>query len=135
MTVPVVVFPDAELWATQWLRNALSDRAESYAQNVYVSNAVPSTRRDRMVTFRRDGGPRLDVVREVARLGVNVWGRTEQEATDLARLVRALMWSAPNDGPPVYRVADLSGPSPIADESGQPRRFFTLELTMRGAEI
>lgn len=131
---PLVVFPDVEMWAIGWLRAALAARSEPYAAGVYVSNAVPSTRRDRMVTFRRDGGPRLDVVREVARLGVNVWGGTEQEAIDLARLVRALMWSAP-DGQPVCKVIDLSGPSPIADESGQPRRFFTLELTMRGAEI
>lgn len=129
----LVVFPDAELWATGFIRTALAGRTELYAEGVYVSNAVPTTRRDRMVVVRRDGGPRLDVVREAARLSVNVWGKTEQEVTDLARLVRALFWAAP-DGDPVCKVAELSGPSPVADDSGQPRRLFVLELTIRGEQ-
>lgn len=130
--LPVVVFPDVELWATGYLRSALASRPEPYAASVFVGTTVPSTRRDRMVTVRRDGGPRLDVAREAARLGVNVWGSTEQEASDLARLVRALLWAAP-DGDPVCKVTELSGPSPIADESGQPRRYATFELIVRGA--
>lgn len=132
--LPAVVFPDVELWATGWLRTALAARPEAYAANVFVGTAVPSTRRDRMVTIRRDGGPRLDATREAARLGVNVWGKTEQEASDLARLVRALLWAAP-DGNPVCRVDELAGPSPVADESGQPRRFLTFELTVRGSDL
>lgn len=128
----VVVFPDVELWATGHLRSALAARAESYAADVFVSNAVPAGRRDRMVIVRRDGGPRLDVVREAARLTVRVWGKTEQEATDLARLVRALLWAAPN-GAPVLKVSDLSGPSPVADESGQPLRLMSFEVIVRGA--
>lgn len=134
MQPPVIVFPDVELWATAHLRSTLSGRPESFASNVYVSNSVPSTRRDRMVVVRRDGGPRLDTMREAARLGVRVWAKTEQDATDLARLVRALLWMAP-DGAPVCRVTDLSGPSPVPDESGQPLRFFTVELIVRGAPL
>lgn len=129
--LPVVVFPDLELWATGYLRTALAARTEPYAASVYVSNAVPDPRRDRMVTIRRDGGPRLDVVREAARIGVNVWGRTEQEASDLARLVAALLWAAP-DGNPVCKVTQLSGVSPIAD--AQPRRYSTYELITRGVQ-
>lgn len=131
---PAVIFPDVELWAATYLRAALGGRGESYASNVYVSNAVPSTRRDRMVIFRRDGGPRLDVARDAARLSVRVWAKSEQDATNLAQLVRALLWAAP-DGDPVLRVTDLSGPSPVADESGQPLRFFTLEVLVRGTVL
>jgi hypothetical protein len=138
-----VVFPDVELWATGWLRSALTARAEPYAADVFVSNARPSAEAwtsahpsipypARMVTVRRDGGPRLDVVREAARLGVNVWGKTEQEASDLARLVRALLWSAP-DGDPVCKVTETSGPSPIPDV--QPRRYMTFELVVRGTDL
>lgn len=127
-----VIFPDVELWATGYLRAALAARTEPYAAAVYVGTAVPSTRRDRMVTVRRDGGPRLDVIREAARLGVNVWGKTEQEVSDLARLVRALLWAAP-DGKPVTKVTELSGPSPIPDV--QPRRFLTFELVVRGSTL
>lgn len=129
-----VVFPDIELWATGYIRTALAGRPESYALNVHVSNETPRSRRDRMVIVRRDGGPRLDEVREAARLAVRVWGRTEQEATDLARLVRALIWVAP-DGNPVLRVTELSGPTPVADESKQPLRYMTFELTLRGTNL
>jgi len=132
--MPFVEFPDVELWATTYLRAALAARPESYAAGVKVGVAVPATRSDRMVQVRRDGGPRLDMAREAARLGVNVWGKTEQEATDLARLVRALFGGAA-DGKPVCRVQELSGPSPVADESGQPRRFLTFELVVRGSNL
>lgn len=131
MTTPVV-FPDVELWATTWLRAALTGRAEPYTQGVLVGVVLPTTRRPRMVMVRRDGGPRLDVAREAARLGVNVWGATEQEASDLARLVAALLWAAP-DGNPVCKATQLAGPSPVADS--QPRRYMTFELVVRGADL
>jgi len=132
--MPFVEFPDVELWATTYLRAALAARPEPYAAGVKVGVAVPATRSDRMVQVRRDGGPRLDATREAARLGVNVWGKTEQEVTDLARLVRALLGGGA-DGAPVCRVHELSGPSPVADESGQPRRFMTFELVVRGVDL
>ncbi len=133
MTFPVVVMPDVELWATGHLRTALAARLEAYASNVHVSNAVPATRLSRMVIVRRDGGPRLDHVREVARLGVRVWAMTERDATDLARLVAALLWAAPN-GAPVLRVTQPTGPTPVADPSGQPLRYLTFEVTVRGTQ-
>lgn len=133
MRAPVVIFPDAELFFTGFTRDALSDRPEPYTSGVRVDNKTPNPRADRMVSFRRDGGPRLDMVREVARLGINVWGRTEQEVTDLARLVGALV-GASADGMPVISVSQ-NGPSPVPDESGQPRRFFTIEAVMRGVQL
>lgn len=129
-----VVFPDVELWVCTYLRGVLATRPESYASTAYVGNKVPNPRHDRMVVVRRDGGPRLDVVREAARLTIRTWATTEQEAANLARLVRALMWAAP-DGDPVCRVTDLSGPSPVADESGKPVRVFVLELIVRGEPL
>lgn len=127
-----VEFPDVELWATVYLRLALAARSEPYAAGVLVGVVVPDTRRDRMVMVRRDGGPRLDQVRESARLTVRVWGRTEQEASDLARLVAALLWASP-DGDPVLRVTQNSGPSPIPDE--QPQRLMSFDVVVRGTQI
>ena len=127
-----VIFPDVELWACGWLRTALDARTEPYADGVKVGTTVPNPRPARLVTIRRDGGPRLDTVRESARIGVNVWAGTEQDASDLAALVRALLWSAP-DGAPVCRVVELSGPSPVADD--QPRRYMTFELIVKGADL
>lgn len=125
----LVVFPDIELWATDYLRDALAARPESYASDVFVATTVPSPRRDRMVIVRRDGGPRLDAVRERARIAVRVFAATEEDVTDLARMVRALLWVGA-DGKPVSRVDELSGPSAIPDE--QPHRYMTFELIARG---
>jgi hypothetical protein len=129
--LPVIVAPDVELWACGWLRSALGDRDEPYASDVFVSNAVPNPRRDRMVTFRRDGGPRINIVEQQPRLGVNVWATTAQDATDLARLVEGLLLSV-RDVPPVVAVSSLSGPSPVED--AQPRRYFTVHLITKGTE-
>lgn len=136
MALPVVIFPDVELWSTTYLRGRLAGRPEAFAGGVFVGNVVPGTRRDRMVVFRRDGGPRVSAVTDAARLSVRVWGRTEQEATDLARLVRALLHDATSDDDgPVVRVTDQSGPSPVADESNQPLRFMVVELFVRGTAL
>ena len=128
---PVVLMPDVELWAVEWLRAALAARSEPYASGVTVVTKVPASIPSRLVQVRRDGGARIDVARDNPRLTVNVWADTEADVSDLAGLVRALLWSAP-DGDPVCRVVELSGPSPIADT--KPRRFMTFELITRGAQ-
>lgn len=130
---PVVVFPDVELWACQYLRTELDARPEAETENVWVGNVLPDQRTDRMVAVRRDGGPRQGPTRDVARLTVRCWGSSEQEVTDLSRLVAALLWAAP-DGDPVIRVEQSTGPTPIADDSRQPLRLQTFELTVRGVD-
>ena len=139
MALPVVLFADLELWATGVLRTALAARAEPYTDDVYVGNDVPKNaatgepeRRPRMVTVRRDGGPRDKMAPlETARVGVNVYAETDQDANDLARMVAALLWASPN-GAPVVKVNQTSGPSTIDDPSRLPRRYMTFELRARG---
>lgn len=132
MTIlPVVIHDDIELWATARLRELLAARPEAYTKNVLVSNKVPNPRRDRMVTIRRDGGGRLDAVREAPRLGVNVWAKTEKDAADLARMVAALLAASP-DGNPVSRVRITGGPYAVDDESRQPRFYITAEAISKG---
>lgn len=128
-----VLFPDAELWATTHLRAALSDRAESYATGAFVSNAVPTTRRDRMVIVRRDGGAD-DGLFDHPRLSVQTWAKTEQDATDLARLVSALMRTLPGDGV-CTSVRKNSGPNAVPDPSGQPLRYQVFDVTLRGVNL
>ena len=132
--LPVVIFDDIELWTTTTLRAAITARTEAYTDNVFVSNKVPNPRRDRMVIVRRDGGPRLDVAREAARIGVRVWALTDQDATDLARLVAALLWAAP-DGDPVCKVTQMLGPTWTADESGASLLYSTYELIVKGRDL
>lgn len=127
----LIIHGDVELWATTYLRTALA--VHPIGLGVFVSNRVPDPRRPTMVIVRRDGGARLDTVREEARLNVRVWASTDREATDLAALVRALMWAAP-DGKPVVRVTELSGPTPVPDESGQSLRYLLFNVTQRGTQ-
>lgn len=129
-----VVFPDGELHFTGYLRAALAARPEPFAGSVYVSNAVPSTRRTRMVIVRRDGGVNLDVAREAARFGFEVWAGTEKDAADLSRLVRALLLRSP-DGDPVCAVNFVNGPLRVTEESEQPKRYLSGEFIIRGVPL
>jgi hypothetical protein len=139
MTLEVVLFDDIELVVTGALRTALAARAEPYTDNVYVSNQTaldavtgqPVTHA-RTVTIRRDGGPRLDVARDQARIGVNVWADTEQDCNDLARMVAALLWAMP-DGDPILRVDQTTGPSVVPDD--RPHRYLTFDVLMRGTDL
>lgn len=128
-----ILFPDVELWATGYLRTALAAREETYAAGVYVANTVPNPRRNRMVILRRDGGRAFDVFDD-ARVSVRVWAATEQDATDLSRLVAALLWAAP-DGSPVVRVTQESGNSPVPDESGAHLRYSVFTIRTRGDQL
>lgn len=126
MTLPVVVFPDLELWATGYLRTALGAEAD------HVGNQDDTSAAKRVVV-RRDGGPQLSPVTEDARLGVRVFAPTEQEATDLARLTQAHLAASVGQGP-VRRYRGLSGPSALPDPSG-PMRYLTCELTVVGSSL
>lgn len=129
MTAAPIIFPDVELVLTGYLRGALA--ANGYP-GIFVSNRRES--QETAVWVRRDGGPTLDVVREAARVGINVYASKEQAATDLARTVSALMRAAA-DGDPIVRVEQSSGPSPIADETNIPRHYQTFEVWVRGTEL
>jgi hypothetical protein len=132
--LPAVIFPDVEMWACGYLRTELDARPEPYCADVFVGNTMPNTRSDRMVLVRRDGGPRTSMVRETARMTVRTWATSEQDANDLARMVAALLWAAP-DGDPVIRVDQPTGPSPVADDSRQPLRLQTFEVEVRGVDL
>jgi hypothetical protein len=132
--MPLVVFPDVEAWCASYLRDELAARPEGFAENVYVSTQVPSPRLTRMVILRRDGGPRTSVVTERARLGIRVWGESDEVAQDLTQLVRAILGASAGNGP-VRRVDEISGPSYIVEESGQPFRYLVLELITRGSAL
>lgn len=131
--LPIVIHDDIELWTCNRLRELLADRPETYTDGVYVSNIIPDPRRDRMVIVRRDGGGRLDAVREAPRLGINVWAKTEQDATNLGRMVAALLWASP-DGDPVSRVTITGGPYAVADPADQYLRYITAELISKGRD-
>lgn len=123
---PVAAAPiDADLWWITYLRGALAARTESYAADVYLDRRVPTARRDRMVICRRDGGT-TDGLYDFPRVSLDVWARTESDATNLAGLVVALAKVAPLTTD-VVRVRHISGPNSVPDPSGQPRRLLVIE--------
>lgn len=131
MTAQLVVFPDIEAWLIAYLDAGLAARAEPYTDNVLVSNETDSDEtQPRAVIVRRDGGGRLDRVRELARMSVRVLAETDADATDLSNIVRALITACP-DGRPVSRVREQSGPTPVPDATG-PLRLIVVDLTVRG---
>lgn len=139
MSLPVVLFSDLELEVCTRLKAALDARGESYTDGVFVGrqnplNAAASApeRRTRMVTVRRDGGPRLDRVREQASIGVNVYAETHRICNQLALMVEALITSLP-DGDPICRVDRSSGLIPVEADAG-PQVYITFDLVARGTD-
>lgn len=129
---PLAALPvDADLWWIVYLRGALVGRSEPYAQGVYFDRRVPDPRRDRMVIVRRDGG-NVSGAFDRPRIALDVWAKTEQDATNLASLIIALALDAPGTNGCV-RVTHESGPNDVADPSGQPRRLSLITATHRAA--
>lgn len=129
-----IVFPDIELTLTGILRAALAARSEPVAAGVYIGNQLPSTMPDKAVTIRRDGGPQLDLVRDSARVGINVYGQSVKQTNDLAALVRALLYANQHTAP-LLRVDRLTGPSPVNGPGEKPQVYLTGEVVVRGAPI
>lgn len=132
MTISPVGFPIIEQVLPAALRTALAGRSEPYAANVYVGKKYPSTHRDRVVTFRRDGGPSGEWT-DRPRLGINVWGATDAEADNLARLVVALLPTLV--GPQIDAITVRSGPVDVTDKSEHPKRYITAEAATRAANL
>jgi hypothetical protein len=139
--LPVVIFDDIELWATGYLRPLLDTSDEDYTADVYVSNEIPKdpdsgepVRHDRMVIVRRDGGSTLRRLFDQPRLSVNCWATNKDHATDLARLVAALLCAAPGDAQ-VKAVDQTSGPTRIPEPSGQPRVYCTFNILTKGSHL
>ena len=132
-----VIFPEIEPLLITAVKGLFDDRTEPFAADVWISNAMPKTatgeptRHDRMIIIRDDSGGQLDQVREVARVGVQFWGSTREEAADLAQLGRALLNGL--SAAPIKRVRNIMRPVFIEDD--QPLFYGTFELTVRGTRL
>ncbi|WP_229994409.1 hypothetical protein [Arthrobacter sp. Bi26] len=112
-------------------------RPEPFAAGLWISSAMPKTpageptRKDRMIIIRDDSGNQMDLVRENARIGVQFWGSTKAEASDLAQLGRGLM----NDmvGGPIKRIRNVL--RPVFIEDVQPMFYATFELIVKGSKL
>lgn len=137
MQPPSIIFPDAEDVVSAVLQAALATRPEAFTDNVYVGKNMPSpngVKPARLIWVQSDGGPRLDKVRTVARMRLNVMGDDEDDVADLTRLAASLLWACP-DGDPILRVDGVSGPVTVPDETYAHRKFFTAEVLLRGIDL
>lgn len=125
-----ITFPDAELWATGYVRAFLDD-------GTYVSNRKPEEHDpDRIVVIQRNGGISARRMRRFdrPRLGINVWAPSEQEANDLAAKVRAAFLKAHDEG--AIKDVIIAGPAKVTpDGTNKPRRYFTVDYTARGTQL
>lgn len=125
--------PDTLAALLTHLRVALAARPEPVAAGVAVRRVLPDPRPDRAVTIRDDGGPRLDQHRARGRYGVTVWAESEAAAADLSALVSAILSSASGVGH--IRSIRASMGAAVADSSGHPSRYLTVEAILRGGNL
>lgn len=124
-----VLYPDAELRFTADLRALLATQGDT---DVWVGRKVPPVRPSRAVQVVRDGGASSNL-RDRPRIRVNVWDGSDQKATDLARLIVALVPEMTGANG-VLRTEHLSGPYEIP-EAGAYRRYLLFEIQYRGEPL
>ncbi|AQW55295.1 hypothetical protein ACIQPP_05600 [Streptomyces violaceusniger] len=126
-------FPDGVAVVRAYLHGALVARGAGLP----VGTRVPDPRPPRFIRLERVGGARLDLVTDRPRIDVQCWGESEEAATDLATLARALLFAMPGwRGAVAYDVAEVGGPNTLPDpESGQDRVAFAVEVSLRGARL
>lgn len=129
----VIAFPDAEAQTVAYLVAQLAARSVVAS----VATNVPNPRPSRLVQVYRTGGPRSSLVVDAAQLTIDCWAPAEADASDLARLVRALVWAMPGLATTtVYRVQEMSGPQNYPDPAtGNPRYRFSVIASLRGDAI
>ncbi len=127
MLLPLL-FPDAELIVVEFLRTRLT--------GVPVHVRVPHENTGRFVQVRRSGGL-AETVYDRPRIDVNAWADSDEDAKDLAQLARAHLGDirGTRSGHMVAGVTDFAGLAPVPDQSGQPRWFFSVEITVRGSSL
>ena len=129
-----VLFTDLELYLTGRIRSELAGIGTPLTTNVFVSNTFPSPAREKAVIVRDDSGPLTSIITKQPSVGVTVLGGTDQMAASLANLVYMIMSNCAGREAdnPVADVSGSAGPFKVIEESGQPRRYMTFELSVVG---
>jgi hypothetical protein len=135
--MPAVIFPDVEKVLVAAFKSELDERDESYAINVHVATKKPPPDKKpypkRMVIIRSDGGPKVDWVRKIERIGITIWADTYADASDLARLVEAL--STTLTGEQIKLATVVLSPTRVDEAGPQECRYLTLELIVKGSTL
>lgn len=118
-----VIFDDVELLLTTRLREA--------GLTGYIGTEFPtSSTHPTVVRVMREGGRRAGPITDKARVGVNVFAKTNKEVNDLALHVRALIESF-GDVRPFGRV-EGQGIGTIPSDTGYKQRYFIVDVDLIG---
>jgi hypothetical protein len=135
MQAPVVIYPDVEAVALNWLAQQFDARGQS----VVCSRRVPSPRPRRLVAVTRTGGWPDTPVTEAAQLTVDCWGPDDPTALQLAQTARALLMSMVGGDTfsvTITRYEEFTGPVNYPDPlTSQSRYTFTCRLSVRGTPL
>lgn len=123
-----VVFPDTLAYVSDYLHPLL------VAQGFPGVRVDDEYRGDRLeVWLQRDGGPVLDLVREVVRLRVNCFADDPARIIPLTQTVSALLLAAKGSGP--IRGATRTGGPILITPSVKPQTLMNFELIVRGEPL
>lgn len=129
----LVGFPDGVALVRAYLAAEFDARGDPLP----VVTRVPATRPARFIRLERVGGARLDRITDRPRIDVQCWGASEEDATDLAIVARALLFAIPGwRGAVAYDVDEAGGPNTLPDPtSGHERVAFAVEVSLRGKSL
>lgn len=132
-----VIFPDVEKVLVAALKAELSSRSEPVAANVHVSTIKPSPKMSpyptKIITVRSDGGTHLDHVRRMERLGLSIYADTYSDASELARLVEALVRTLTSNE--IKLIDVVLSPVRIDEAGAQEHRYMTLQIITKGTDL
>jgi hypothetical protein len=132
-----VIFPDVEKVLVAALKAELNSRSEPIAANVTVATIKPTPQQKpyptKIIVVRSDGGTHLDHVRRMERLGLSIFADTYAEASELARLVEALVRMLTSDE--IKLIDVVLSPIRIDEASLQEHRYMTLQIITKGTDL
>jgi hypothetical protein len=116
--------------ARSWL-----SEAGQYPWTVTVTKNRPNPLTGRVVTVRRNGGLRPDLVTDAAWLSVECYAANDDDTAQLAHRTWGLLFAMQDeviDGVQCYRVQALGAPNDFPDSEGQrPRFVMSVQATFR----
>jgi hypothetical protein len=137
VSLPAVIFPDVEKILVAEIKQKLNQRDETYTNAVTVSTKKPGPDvkpyPKKSVVIRSDGGPEIDHVRKLERIGVSVYASTYADASDLARMVQALMRTT--TGRDIKQVTAVLSPVRVDEEGPQEARYMTFEIITKAKTL
>jgi hypothetical protein len=132
------IFPDVEKLLIARIKSLLEASSNPVADNVWVANKKPpadvTPYPGKICTIRSDGGPDTErgLIR-AERVGINVYTETVADASELSRLIEALLRS--NAWGDVKLIETDMSPMAVPNEGPQEQRYMTLTVYVKASNL